>query len=157
MDAKRGKACPHDFKELCSFDYSVFLDSKLRVDTRKIEELICTHGAPAYFRRHPFVTGPVWNEYNLSMYQKRYEVQKDAYRAYIAHQVAQGLVEETPDHLACGFIIRDMHHLAVKEMGEAWMRHIHECGIQDQISFYFVKQLFPGLVRPIEPSEDILI
>ena len=35
-----------------------------------------------------------------------------------------------------------MKHDKINELNNTWYQHIEECGIQDQISFFFVKQLF---------------
>ena len=32
------------------------------------------------------------------------------------------------------------------ELNNTWYKHIQECGIQCQISFFFVKQLFPDII-----------
>jgi hypothetical protein len=41
-----------------------------------------------------------------------------------------------------------MKHEKIKEINNTWYQHIQECGIQDQISFFFVKQLFNDYIYP---------
>ena len=36
----------------------------------------------------------------------------------------------------------NMKHNKINTINTTWYQHIKECGIQDQISFFFVKQLF---------------
>jgi len=76
------------------------------------------------------------------MWQQRYLVEYDQYVKYIEKQLSSGLSETTGYHCACGFLVRNMKHPVIKELNETWYQHIEECGIQDQISFFFVKQLF---------------
>jgi hypothetical protein len=41
-----------------------------------------------------------------------------------------------------------MKHVKMVEINTTWYEHINECGIQDQISFFFVKQLFNDNIYP---------
>ena len=67
---------------------------------------------------------------------------------YILHQVNNGLSEYVENHCACGFLIRNMKHEKMNELNSTWYKHIQDCGIQDQISFFFVKQLFTDYIYP---------
>ena len=40
--------------------------------------------------------------------------------------------------------LQHLKHEKTNKINETWYEHIQECGIQDQISFFFVKQLFEG-------------
>jgi hypothetical protein len=92
-------------------------------------------------REHPR-TRSVWDEYTDSITQDRYMLESEKYKNYIKNQIQNGLSEITKHHCACGFLIRNMKHEKMNELNTTWYRHIQECGIQDQISFFFVKQLF---------------
>ena len=92
----------------------------------------------------------IWDEYNESMKQHRYILQNEKYKKYINKQINNGLSEITEYHYACGFLIRNMKHEKIIEINKTWYEHIQECGIQDQISFFFVKQLFNGHIYPLE-------
>ncbi len=41
-----------------------------------------------------------------------------------------------------------MRHEKNNELSSTWYQHIQECGIQDQISFFFVQQLFSDIIYP---------
>jgi hypothetical protein len=147
MTAKHVKVCPQDYEELKKYDYLCFLDSKL---TDVSEDTLCkflnTNTYPVCMREHPYWGGDVWREYNISMGQPRYALEKDKYLSYINSQVSAGLNTVTPTHFACGMIIRNMKDPKTIEINKTWYEHIQQCGIQDQISFFFVKQLFEGYI-----------
>ena len=82
------------------------------------------------------------------MKQPRYLLESEKYKNYIKNQVKNGLSEITEHHCACGFLIRNMKHEKINEINNTWYQHIQECGIQDQISFFFVKQLFYDYIYP---------
>jgi hypothetical protein len=84
------------------------------------------------------------------MKQERYRLESKKYKNYITNQVNAGLRVLTPQqkHCACGFLIRNMKHEKMIEINTTWFKHIQECGIQDQISFFFVKQLFYDYIYP---------
>ena len=153
MVGKRVKVLPHEYKELLYYDYTCFLDSKLQ----KVDELFVENFIVKYFieqnymlllREHWFIKNSVWIEYQESMLQKRYEIESDKYLKYINEQMSYGLSDTTEHHCACGFLIRNMKHEKIKELNEMWYSHILKCGIQDQISFFFVKQLFSEHIHP---------
>jgi hypothetical protein len=153
MIGKHLKAMPQEYNELKEYDYLCFLDSKLD----KVNEQFVEHFIYKYFiennyalllRKHWFICNNVWDEYNASLYQKRYIMQKEQYENYIRKQINCGLSEITENHCACGFLIRNMKHVKMLEINAKWYEHIQECGIQDQISFFFVKQLFNEYILP---------
>jgi hypothetical protein len=147
MVGKHIKTSPHKYKELKNYTYLCFLDSKLE----KVNETFVENFITKYFindnyalllRKHWFINNNVWDEYNISMKQERYRLESDKYRKYIRNQVKLGLREITRHHCACGFLLRNMKHEKINEINTTWFNHIQECGIQDQISFFFAKQLF---------------
>jgi hypothetical protein len=148
------------FPHLKEFDYLCYLDSKLEhVSEKFVEDYIHKYFVDAntnttnyalILRNHTFIKPSVWKEYDVSMGQPRYKIQSDAYKNYINAQVESGLKAETPYHCQCGFIIRNMKHPEVNNIGETWLQHIQMCGIQDQISFFFVKQLFSDYILPFK-------
>lgn len=153
MVGKHIKTMPHEYEELKYYDYLCFLDSKLD----KVNEIFVENFITKYFikqnyalllRKHWFVNNNVWNEYNLSMFQKRYKIESNKYKNYINIQVKKGLSPKTEQHCACGFLIRNMKHEKIIELNTTWYKHIQECGIQDQISFFFIKQLFNDYIHP---------
>lgn len=147
MLGKIYKTKPHELKELSNYDYTCFIDSKLgKINIEVIENLIKNNFIDKDYclilRKHWFVGNSVYDELNECMNQNRYILEKEKYIRYINKQVENGLLERTIDHCACGFLIRNMKHRKIIEFNETWYNHIKECGIQDQISFFFVKQLF---------------
>lgn len=153
MVGKHIKTMPHEYKELKHYDYLCFLDSKLdKVNEIFVEDFITKYFIKKNYalllRKHWFVNNSVWNEYNLSMYQERYKIESIKYKKYIHNQIKNGLSPKTEQHCACGFLIRNMKHEKIIELNTTWYKHIQECGIQDQISFFFVKQLFNDYIHP---------
>jgi hypothetical protein len=153
MLGKRVKACPQNFAELRDYTYLCFLDSK----SDKLNETFVETYIQKYFveqsyalllREHWFVAGNVWDEYNVSLGQERYRMESAKYREYIVKQRNNGLSEITPHHCACPLLIRNMEHERILELNTTWYEHILDCGIQDQISFFFVKQLFMECIHP---------
>jgi hypothetical protein len=152
MIGKHVKVLPHLYTELNNYDYTCFLDSKLaKVNETFVEDLIqrffVEDGYALLLRRHWFVGNNVWEEFHESMLQSRYRNKSDEYLKYIERQLANGFSETTAFHCACGFLIRNMRHTAINDLNETWYKHIEECGIQDQISFFFAKQMFECFIH----------
>jgi hypothetical protein len=153
MIGKHVKAMPQEYLDLKKFDYLCFLDSKLdKVNEKFVEDFIKKYFIKGNYalilRKHWFINHNVWNEYNESMYQERYRLESEKYKNYIKNQVERGLSETQENHCACGFLIRNMKHEKIIDINSTWYQHIQECGIQDQISFFFVKQLFNEYILP---------
>jgi len=153
MVGKHIKTCPQEYPELKIYDYLCYLDSKLKMVNEKfVENYIINYFIQQNYalllREHWGVHNSVWNEYNESMRQYRYTLESEKYKKYILNQVKNGLNEITEHHCACGFLIRNMKHEAIIDINTTWYQHIQECGIQDQISFFFVKQLFNDYIYP---------
>ena len=153
MVGKHIKTMPHEYAELKEYDYLCFLDSKLgKVSETFVENYIHTYFIEKNYalllRQHWHIRDNVWNEFNESMYQERYRIESDNYRKYISNQVAKGLTETTDRHCATGFLIRNMKHEKMIELNTTWYQHIQECGIQCQISFHFINQLFREHIHP---------
>jgi len=153
MIGKHVKTSPHEYKELKDYDYLCYLDSKVnKISESFVEQFIDTYFVKQHYalllREHWFINNNIWNEYNESMKQFKYQIQAEQYKKYIENQIKNGLCETTEHHCACGILIRNMKHEKINEINTTWYTHIKECGIQDQISFFFVKQLFHGLIYP---------
>jgi len=155
MVAKHIKTMPHEYSELKDCDYLCYIDSKMEIDDNYVEYHINKYNNEGNFslllKKHYFIhSNNIWDEYNESMKQHRYILQNEKYKKYINKQINNGLSEITEYHYACGFLIRNMKHEKIIEINKTWYEHIQECGIQDQISFFFVKQLFNGHIYPLE-------
>jgi hypothetical protein len=135
------------YKELKDYDYLCYFDNKLP----KINETFVENSINKYFvqqnyaiilRQHEFLGPDVWQEFYESMKQQRYVLEQDKYKTYIETQISLGLRAKIKTHSQGGFIIRNMKHENTPNINNTWYKHIQMCGIQDQISFFFVKQLF---------------
>ena len=175
MDSKHIKAMPHEYNELKDYSYLCYLDSQSKkVNETFVESFIFEYfikrnyilllrehwvrlnseGTLALSRTGSSIfpgmvnSKPmgVWNEYNASVDQERYRLESENYKKYINNQINNGLSEITEHHCATGFLIRNMKHEKMNELNTTWYKHIQECGIECQISFFFVKQLFNGYV-----------
>jgi hypothetical protein len=154
MVGKHVKTSPHKYDVLKTYDYLCYLDSKLdKVNETLVEEFIqkffIEQNYALLLRKHWYIHNNVWDEYDDSMfYHHRYRLQSEQILNYINKQKNDGLQTTTEYHCACGFLIRNMKHEKMNELNETWYQHIQECGIQDQISFFFVKQLFKDYIYP---------
>jgi len=160
MLSKHVKVSPELFPFLKDYDYTCFLDSKLDWVSEKfvekfIKKYFIDQNYALLIREHETIKDSVWNEYSASMSQTRYVLQKDQYMSYIYKQIKKGLSENTERHCQCGFLIRNMNHPIIPELDNTWQSHIEECGIQDQISFFFVKQLFKEHIHIFKESPFI--
>lgn len=152
MDAKHLKARPDLYYDLNNYDYTVYFDSKLNVNCDKdIENIIDTKMKqyPMILRKHNNLKN-VWEEFDESMNHERYKKEKDKYIKYINKQLNNGLQSSTENHYITGFIIRDNNNPIVKEINKTWYEHILECGIECQISFSFIQQIYSEYIGSIE-------
>ena len=153
MYGKYVKGLPCHNSILQKYDYTCFLDSKLdKVSETFVENMIDKYFVKESYalllREHVFLKGYIWDEYNESMKQERYRKESARYYAYIQKQLSKGLKETTSYHCQCGFLIRNMKHPVINQINQKWYDEIQECGIQDQISFFFVKQYFDQHILP---------
>lgn len=148
--AKTLKAKPHEFPDLALYDFTVYMDSKVVIDVEAIERVVADFDLSKciYIKKHPFLEPNVWNEYNEALKQTRYARQATKMHAYILKQLASGLSEDAPHHYWTAFIIRNMKHSFNKRISNLWYDHIIECGIECQISFFFIAQMFQDFVIP---------
>ena len=158
MAGKHVKTSPHEYPHLKDYDYLCFFDNKRTKDVEFVENSIrkyfINQNYALLLPKHPFMDSNVWNEYNESMKQKRYIIEHKKYLSYIKNQVDAGLNENGP-LCWCAFLIRNMKHEKMIEINTTWYKHIQECGIQDQISFFFVKQLFIDYIYPFNESGNL--
>jgi hypothetical protein len=154
MIGKHVKTKPHEYSELKNYDYLCYLDSALK----KVSETFVENFIQKYFieqnyalllRRHTFINS-LDGEYAESIrYHHKYRLESEKYIKYINKQLQNGLSKTAQiPHSQCGFLIRNMKHAKMIEINNTWYQHIQECGIQDQISFFFVKQLFHEYILP---------
>lgn len=151
FQSKIYKACPHRFSELKKYEYSCYFDTKLKVNDKIVEEQIENmekDNKLLVMSRHKFLSN-VMAEFHEAMCQQRYRKDHDRYWSYIHGMVAKGFRLEMPTHYITGYIVRK-HCDEIEKMGEAWYENILECGIECQISFFFIQQMFPDIIYRIE-------
>jgi hypothetical protein len=144
------RCCPHLFEPLVRHTHLCYLDSKLWVTD--LESLLAAAGeltpeTPLVMSRHPIAYSSVWGEFEEAMKQPRYSRTKETYKRYIEQCLRTGF-QDIPLRHCCGFRIQLCCPLA-RQIGESWYAHIGACGIEDQISWQFVVQQFPGAVCEI--------
>ena len=155
MYGKHLKSMPQEYQELKDYDYLCFFDSKLNnLNVNFIEDNInrcfINDNKALILRLHDYITtNNVWSEFGLSMYQPRYYNDRYRYLNYINNQLNNGFKATDDYHCNAGLLIRNMKHTKIIELNSTWYNHIKECGIQDQISFFFAKQLFKDYIVPI--------
>ena len=147
MKGKKVKVTPNHYKELNNFNYTCFYDSKYGlVDELIVEQLIDMYFIKKSYalllRKHPFVKDSIYNELYVSLTQQRYLSQLSQYITYINKQLENKLSATTDIHACCGFLIRNMKHSKINDINNTWYKHIQDCGIQDQLSFFFIKQIY---------------
>jgi len=148
MYAKYVKAMPHRSDFIKEYDYTCYLDSKLD----KVSEIFVKERIDRYFvnsekalllRDHVFIKdADVMREYNESMFQQRYTKEKDRIMSYINKCLMKGLKQKIDKHSQTGLLIRNMKHPKINGINNKWYDDILECGIQCQVSFFFVKQIY---------------
>ncbi len=162
MQSKEFKSCPHRFVELLNYDITIYCDSKVIINNiNKIKSIISVLEKSNYsmiMAKHPLPFTNVWDEYKLCLGTEKYNIQKELYKNYLNKYLKiEGITDTINEHFAGGFIIRKNNDIC-KEIGETWLSHIEECGIEDQISFSIVQQLYKGKIFGINWMEcyDVL-
>ena len=152
MLAKNVKSIPHEYEELKNYSYLCYFDSKVnKINDNFIEKSInkffIKQNYALLTRQHWYINNNIWDEYNECLQQERYSLESDKYFKYINDQLNSGLKEITENHSATGLLIRNMKHEKIIELNNTWYKHIQQCGIECQISFFFVKQLFDRYIH----------
>ena len=153
MVGKHIKSMPHEYNELKDYDYLCFFDSKsyeinIKLVENHINRFFINKNYALLLREHSFINSYIWNEYEESMKQYRYTLESEKYKKYILNQIDNGFDDITEYHYTCSLLLRNMKHKKMIEINNTWYDHIQECGIQDQISFFFVKQLYEDFIHP---------
>lgn len=146
--AKVAKALPHRFPELAEYDFLFYSDDKYKISEELIPGLAASlraNRSPLAMKHHPWLPANVLYEYTESLFQKRYCDQRQMMMEYITSQLREGLKLEAKNHYTTMCILRDMRHPDAQNINEAWFSHIGQCGIECQISFFFIAQLFQDI------------
>jgi hypothetical protein len=150
QSSKLLRCCPHKFDILSNYEYTCWIDSKLDVFEDKVMSvinLLDNSDKCMALTKHPYSDRftSVWDEYNIALGYQKYFSQKEQYFNYITKKINEGFSDKLDIHYAMGFNLRKKC-IDSEKIGEVWYSHILECGIEDQISFQFVKQLFSNLI-----------
>jgi hypothetical protein len=149
--AKYAKARPEILPELRAFDFTFYIDSKVALDSSRIPGYVQTMlrtNSPIAIRHHPFLPMQVWAEFNEAMKQHRYALQRDKSYQYINWRLSDPKFKaEGPGigHYWTSAILRNMRHPDINRINEMWASDIEKCGIECQVSFFFVAQTISNL------------
>lgn len=146
--AKVAKALPHRFDVLGEFDFLFYTDDKYKLSESVLPGLAASMRAnhsPMAMKLHPWLKPNVLYEYTESLFQKRYMDQRQMMLDYITSQLNAGLKVQTDRHFTTNCILRDMRHPDIAALNETWYQHIQACGIECQVSFFFVAQMFKNI------------
>jgi len=148
QQAKIAKVMPHKIQSLAEFDYLFYKDDKVDVSASRMKEFVFSldeKKSPLSLRKHPFLDSNVLHEFGEAMLQPRYKAQWVDTVKYITKQVSYGYKLESDTLYATGALLRNMRHADIQKLNENWYSHIEQCGIECQISFHFIAQIFPGI------------
>jgi len=155
--AKLAKAVPHRFEALNQYEYLFYTDDKYKLQESILPGLVASlraNSSPMAMKLHPWLKPNVLFEYTESLFQKRYLDQRESIISYMSSQLMAGLNIQTERHFTTNCILRDMRHRDIVNLNETWYQHIQSCGIQCQISFFFVSQLYPSIT--VLPDHEVL-
>ena len=143
---KRMKVFPQSFISDREYHFVAWLDNKWNWNTVGTEDAIARWNPDTVvqFHRHEFVCCGADLEYKASMPQPRYYLQRKQYQNYMYQEVSKGFLLNGPRHPCATYILYNLRHNASADFQNTWFDHIQRCGIQDQISLYFVAQRFPA-------------
>lgn len=146
--AKIAKALPHLFPELAQYDYTIYIDDKVALNEPLLPGLVeklKTDKSPMALKQHTFVDSNVLSEYTESLKQARYFAQHPMMKEYIAAMAAEGYSLKKDIHYVTTCILRDMKHEDTQAINNEWFEHIARCGIECQVSFFFISQMFENI------------
>jgi hypothetical protein len=146
FDAKIYKCCPHLFEVLNKYEYTCYIDSKLYINETKILDHInnmILYKKCFLISEHSFIkSGKVFDEYyEATNNHARYYEEKDKYVTYIQKQIHNGYKDTVKQHCTTNFIIRKNDE-KTSQINKEWYKHVEECGIMCQISFFFIQQIY---------------
>ena len=147
LNAKYVKCMPHRFAELKNFKYLIYQDDKKVISPDLVFKSgldSLKNGGALAIREHPSLKRNVWCEFGYAMLQERYREGRKELYTYIQNKLDNGFKEDG-DLFWTSIIFRDMSHPQINEIGEAWYNEVLKCGIECQISFFFVAQKFDSI------------
>jgi hypothetical protein len=155
MSSKIYRCNPFDIDVLKKYDYVCWFDNKLKVFDEQIENIIYdldNSDKSIVFTKHPYAEryNSIWDEFNLSMGTKKYKNEEVNYFNYITKMKKNGYNESNKNGFLYGGINIRKNNEVTKKFGLDWFNNILECGINDQISLYFVSQDYTEHIKILE-------
>lgn len=160
IEAKHVKVLPHLYPQLTPYMWTLFFDSKRKINAQKIINFIIHRTTPKdslfmcrhYFRKPPNLD----NELKDSYVQPRYVEQRDKINKYVQFRrdTYARDITDADDRIFYmgGIILRNMRHPMTRVVNEMWWNEINACCIQDQVSLYFVSIEHASHIKEL-PSE----
>lgn len=130
-------------------DYIIWFDNKFALRTDNIlDELIRFDSSKISMMMHELDhCSGVWKEYKRAIEQPRYLHFRSEMKTYIREQSSLGFATEGVPHFQTSFILYNMKHPNTTLIQKLWYRRIQRVGIQCQIAFFFVSQLYHDNIK----------
>lgn len=144
--AKKFKALPQLFLDQngVNYDYIFYTDSKLELDVFKILNLIGSTSKKICLlaNKHPVRSTAEEECRHACFSQARYNKQQKSYKKYIAKERKHFPHTSHNRLFATGQLLYNMKHPCTLQLQSTWFSHIQRCGIECQISFFFIAKMF---------------
>lgn len=141
--SKPFKAVPHRRPELADFDYTIYVDSKRSINVRgagtALEKLVAS-GKALLVKQHPSRDIGVNREFDRAMTLPRYASQRRNIVTYVNDMLKRPGMSNDQPNVWTTMVARNMRHPRCREVGDTWMQDIERCGIECQISAFFLQQ-----------------
>ena len=157
MACKKLKAMPHKETILNTYDFTVYLDTKINfgehhwgitITEEFIRDVLYKTERMRLFQ-HTEERTSVMDELREALYQERYANERERIEKYIEQKDQEGYRRDCEDFLLTGYIFRKMKDPQVERIGEEWYEEIQKCGLECQISFHYMFQKFKDLIKPL--------
>lgn len=155
MKSKHVKCNLFDLNLLNSYEYICWFDNKLEVFHENIEATVNelqNSEQSIVLVKHPFCEkyNNIWDEYNLSISSEKYKREAEKYVNYINAMINNGYKQENKGYYPySGLFIRKNNQIS-KSFSLDWFNNIGQCGIQCEISLFFVLQDYNDKIKMID-------
>ncbi len=150
MVSKMLKVFPQRYIASNKYEHVVWFDNKFDVNTEGTLSAAQSWDSnkALLMHQHSFLCGDELDcgadeELQESMKQARYKKQEDSYVRYMSAEAKAGYPPHGTRHFQTGYLLYNLKHPDCYRIQNLWMEHILRCGIQCQISMYYVAQRFP--------------
>tara|TARA_E500000178_G_scaffold267004_1_gene264421 strand:- start:1114 stop:1911 length:798 start_codon:yes stop_codon:yes gene_type:complete len=153
MACKRLKVFPQSFLR-DKKKFVIWFDNKFDIISKQLSPVLnkWDNSKAIAMHKHPLLSnskglGSLQKEFDHAMGQERYQLEKQKYLDYINLERRNGYSTENQRHFTTCFIIYNLRHPETLNFQNTWWEHINRCGIQCQISMYFVAQRYPDILH----------